>query len=420
MNCVGVINYGLVLVGQHHCDGWLRVVYIKRATGGDELNQPGGAFVVADIQGDGDSINAWVGAEDSETGHPYDVPEPTGFVLAGHPRRHDDVGIEHGAGQEQRKFYSSLLRGRGHVHLIAIRDGLFTGVGEDDFAECWVFSRFHFCCGFFGGYADARPRPRVHPQKGNVSGCREVELSFKSVSREISNRDLISFSSQGCMDLLTYIQIAGFLLAGAGGTLATFSDTRRQDEQHTTHLTKKGWGAILLTAAGIALGVAGQVMANKQSEEETTKVLTHLTVQAEQGNKILNNLGQQGVLIQQSLDDIERIITPINKKIFINAIFELPETNPSVAQLQNHLDNFIDVSTNNRHDDSFGVVDVDYFLHKTNIPPSKLAIIQPVRLLDSLPLNSIYWFRSVHAKIFQSVTGHFKTSHEGSNQNQPL
>ena len=68
--------------------------------------------------------HTWAGADDSETGHPNDIPKASGFVLAGHVRRHGDVGFKNCAGQEHRKFDSGFLRGLGHFHLHAIGDGL--------------------------------------------------------------------------------------------------------------------------------------------------------------------------------------------------------------------------------------------------------------------------------------------------------
>ena len=71
-----------ILVRHHQGDGGLRVVHVERAASGDEFHQPGGAVVVADIQGDGDAVNTWASADDPETGHPdnnrkaSDLPKP--------------------------------------------------------------------------------------------------------------------------------------------------------------------------------------------------------------------------------------------------------------------------------------------------------------------------------------------------------
>jgi len=96
----------------------LRVVHVERAALRDELHQLGAVIVVADVEGDGDAVNAWAGAEDSEASHPHNIPQSASFILAGHVWRHGDVSIENlfsieaqtcGSAVNASEFYDHLL-----------------------------------------------------------------------------------------------------------------------------------------------------------------------------------------------------------------------------------------------------------------------------------------------------------------------
>ncbi len=138
-----------IFIRHHHGDGGLRIVNVERAASGDQFDEARTVVVVADIQGDGDAVATWAGADDPETGHPDNIPKASSFVLAGHAFRHGDVIIKHGAGQKHREFDSRLLRGLGHVHLHAVGNGLRSRVGVNDFAK----RRFVLIC--FHGVSDS-------------------------------------------------------------------------------------------------------------------------------------------------------------------------------------------------------------------------------------------------------------------------
>ena len=63
-----------IFVRQHDGDGGLRVVNVECATLRDELDQLGGAVVVADVERDRDAVNTWAGAKDGKSCHPNDIP----------------------------------------------------------------------------------------------------------------------------------------------------------------------------------------------------------------------------------------------------------------------------------------------------------------------------------------------------------
>ena len=65
---------GSIFVRQHDGDGGLRVVYVERAASGNQLYKAGRAVVVADIQGDGQAVATWAGADDRKARKPYDIP----------------------------------------------------------------------------------------------------------------------------------------------------------------------------------------------------------------------------------------------------------------------------------------------------------------------------------------------------------
>lgn len=191
------------------------------------------------------------------------------------------------------------------------------------------------------------------------------------------------------MDILTSLQIAGALLSGVGGAVATFTDTRTEDKKR---LTKAGWVAISLILSGMSLALISQKLANEQAQEDTAKVLRRLEEQAKQSNNILTNLDKQSILANQTLEDIERVVTPIKKEFSCNAIFELDTTNRWVAGLRNQLDEYLATSTNFSNDAAVSILDVDYWiLHskpKPNAPLNRLAVVRPQRLLNEPSVSS--------------------------------
>jgi len=125
----------LIFVWHHHGDGGLRVVNVERAASGNQFDEAGTLIVVADIQGNGDSVATWAAAKDSETEHPDNIPKASGFVLTGHAFGHGYVSIKNRAREENGEFDSSFLRGLGDFDLHAVGDGLRSRVTVNDFAK---------------------------------------------------------------------------------------------------------------------------------------------------------------------------------------------------------------------------------------------------------------------------------------------
>jgi hypothetical protein len=196
------------------------------------------------------------------------------------------------------------------------------------------------------------------------------------------------------MDALTWIQVGGIILSGAGGVAATFSETRTADKKK---LTKSGWWAISLTSVGIALGLTGQVIANNEASNQTEKVFTKLQEESQSSAVILNNLSLQGAIQNQTLDDIDRVITQVKDKISVIAIYEVPgtdkmlEANTSVGQLKEYFDQYLNSHTNFNRGTPMQIVNVDISNHlhpASNAPPSKLVYIDPDLLLNEISTNA--------------------------------
>ena len=151
------------------------------------------------------------------------------------------------------------------------------------------------------------------------------------------------------MDKLTVIQIMGIVISGMGGLVATFTDTRTKNKKR---LTKSGWWAISLIAAGIALGGIGQVIANLESKSDAENVMERLEQQKSNSDAIVSNLRQQymlatnslaelerqSILAGKSLDELQRVNTRFEQVTVRHAIYRLPDSAPVVAALSDFLD----------------------------------------------------------------------------------
>src|ERR1035438_5273244 len=62
-----------IFVRQHDSNGGLRIVNVECAASGEELHQLGAVIVVAHIQGDGQAVATWAGADDRKACKPYDI-----------------------------------------------------------------------------------------------------------------------------------------------------------------------------------------------------------------------------------------------------------------------------------------------------------------------------------------------------------
>jgi len=122
------------------------------------------------------------------------------------------------------------------------------------------------------------------------------------------------------MDILTSLQIAGALLSGVGGVLATFTDTRTEDKRR---LTASGWWAISLTLGGISLALVSQKLANDETSEQmsglmsnTTNVLQQVQGQNVKITSVLTNLNVEAGRSQKSLSYIERMVLRLERLEF--------------------------------------------------------------------------------------------------------
>ena len=101
LNCPGQRDLdegvGLLFPGLHKCNGRRRVIDIERPAHGDQLDQPGPAVVVANIESDGQAVATWAGADDRKSQHPHEVEQAAGFILAGDSWRDGNKAVEHGS-----------------------------------------------------------------------------------------------------------------------------------------------------------------------------------------------------------------------------------------------------------------------------------------------------------------------------------
>jgi hypothetical protein len=86
----------------------LRVVNVQSATHSNQLDEPRGFVVVADIEGERQALLAGLGFADGKAEHP-NIPKPSGFVLAGNTGRDRDKVVINSAGEENREADSGFL-----------------------------------------------------------------------------------------------------------------------------------------------------------------------------------------------------------------------------------------------------------------------------------------------------------------------
>src|SRR5512137_1382105 len=129
----GASGAGLVLVREHQSDGGSGVVYVERASGGNQLREAGRAVVgVAHVERYRQPAGAGLGADDREAKHPHDIPKPAGFVLPGDTGRDGYALLIDSARDEHGEADSRFLRRFRHVDLETVRNRLRAGVLIND------------------------------------------------------------------------------------------------------------------------------------------------------------------------------------------------------------------------------------------------------------------------------------------------
>ena len=119
--------------GEHQSDGRGGVVYVDRASGGDQLCEAGRVLVgVAHVERNGQAAGAGLGADDREAKHPDQVPKPAGFVLAGDTGRDGNALLIDSASDENREADARFLGRFRDFDLKAVRNRLRAGVLVDD------------------------------------------------------------------------------------------------------------------------------------------------------------------------------------------------------------------------------------------------------------------------------------------------
>jgi len=155
--------------------GHLGQAGVECAARGNQIHQPGAAVVVADIKLIGDAVAPVAKAFEGKAEHREDVPKPSGLVLADDVRRHGNLSVEDATGEKNREADARLGGGGGNVHLFAVLDGLFAGVGVNDVVhDESPFGKWaSLAARPFDDYSDFSEAMRsvIRPSSGSVSIC---------------------------------------------------------------------------------------------------------------------------------------------------------------------------------------------------------------------------------------------------------
>jgi hypothetical protein len=183
------------------------------------------------------------------------------------------------------------------------------------------------------------------------------------------------------MDLiLTILKVGGILVSGALGILGTTTETR---DKETNRLTSWGKWALCLTVAGFAVALGAQIFETlKQKNEEIES--------RKRTETMLKRLGE-------TVDGIDRIVTPITGSISVNAVYELPANdsipiaNTTIRKLQDYFDQYLNSNPRTGNDTAVGILDVDYWIYHTQpkpgTPPRNLVIFRLDRFLREFPAD---------------------------------
>jgi len=203
------------------------------------------------------------------------------------------------------------------------------------------------------------------------------------------------------MEWSAILKFLGILVAGILGVLGTVTETRNKD---THRLTRWGKWALWLTITGLFVALGAQMFdtlrerrVDQESREQTNTLLGKLEQQGNQSKVILTNLGEESELQNQTLDAVERVVTPISGLLKVSAIYEVPSNdtlpgdNTSVADFESYLDRYLaDPSSKFGSGHSIGYIDVDWLRNiktQPNAEPPKLVGITYDLFLKERPEN---------------------------------
>jgi hypothetical protein len=102
--------HGSIFIGHHDRDFGLRVVNVHRAASGNQFDKAGALVVVADIKRNWQPCLPGLRFAHGKAGHPNDVPESAGFVLACDAGRNSDVIVIDCACEKNRECDSGFAR----------------------------------------------------------------------------------------------------------------------------------------------------------------------------------------------------------------------------------------------------------------------------------------------------------------------
>jgi hypothetical protein len=155
------------------------------------------------------------------------------------------------------------------------------------------------------------------------------------------------------MDISTILKFAGILVAGALGILGTVTETRNKK---TGRLTTWGKTALWLTVAGLTLALGAQLFDSlnqkheeNESRKRTGELLNQLTEQGQIAQESLDKIKYSGAFTLATLDQIERIVNPI-EDVIDTFRFDIPSFGFDLKSLANTNEKAILLDlTKNRH-----------------------------------------------------------------------